>query len=120
MGVPSCYLLERAHKVKAPYYERPSDGDHLQSVSGEVGLLGIQLAPMARTNKLDGISYGRWPVEALSKGVANEGSGSRMVATSPRVWILEELPTFLYGDTALQDAGQASPLQFLAFTVDHL
>jgi len=47
-----------------------------------VGLLGVELAPIARTNKLNGVSDSRWLVEALSKGVANEGSGSRVVAAS--------------------------------------
>ena len=47
MGVPSCCLLEWAHEVKALHHKRPSDGDHLQCVSGEVGLVGIELAPVA-------------------------------------------------------------------------
>jgi len=47
MGVPFCCLLERAHKVEAPHFKRPSDGDHLQCVSGEVALLGVELAPVA-------------------------------------------------------------------------
>jgi len=48
-------------------------------------LLGIKLTPMARVYELDGVSYGRWPVEALSKSVPYEGPRSSMVATSPRV-----------------------------------
>ena len=69
MGVPSCCLLESAHEVEAPHRKWPSDGDHLQCVSGEVGLLGVELTPVVWTNKLDGNSYGHWPVEALSEGV---------------------------------------------------
>jgi len=38
----------------------------------EVGLFGKKLASVARMNELDGVGKDRWPVEALSKGVANE------------------------------------------------
>jgi hypothetical protein len=47
VDVPSCHPLEGTHEVEAPYHEWPSDGDHLQRMSGEVGLLGVELAPMA-------------------------------------------------------------------------
>ena len=50
----------------------------------QVCLLGVELAPMARVYELDGVSYGRWPVEALSEGIPHEGPRSNMVATSPR------------------------------------
>jgi len=65
---------------------------------------------MARTNKLDGVSDGHWPVEALTKGVADEGSGSRVVAASPQVQILEELSSLFHGDAALQNPHRASPV----------
>jgi len=48
-------------------------------------LLGIELAPVAGANELDGVSDGRWPVEALPEGISHEGPRSCMVATSPRV-----------------------------------
>jgi len=75
-----------------------------------VRLLGIKLTPMARAYELDGVSYGRWPVEALSESFPYEGPWSSMVATSPRVQILEELSAFLYGDAALQDPCLASSI----------
>jgi len=79
-------------------------------MSGEMGLLGIELTPVARAHVLYSISYGRWPVEALSKSVPYEGSRSGVVATSPRVQILEELSILFYGDAALQDPGRASSI----------
>jgi len=48
-------------------------------------LLGVELAPMARAYELDGITYGRWPEEALSESVPYEGPWSGMVTASPRV-----------------------------------
>jgi len=71
-------------------------------------LLGVELAPMARAHELDGVSYGRWPVEALLESVPYDGPRSSMVATSPQVQILEEFSGFLYGDATLQDPCRAS------------
>ena len=89
-------------------------------MSWEVGLLSVELASVARTNKLDGVSDSRWALEAFSKGVADKGSASRVVGASPRVQILEELPSLLYGDATLQNPHRASPVQLFAFTVDHM
>jgi len=50
-----------------------------------MGLLGIELTPMARAHEFYGVGYGRWPVETLSEGVPYKGSWSSMVAASPRV-----------------------------------
>jgi len=75
-----------------------------------MGLLDIELTPMARANELYGVSYGRWPVEALSESVPYEGPWGSVVAASPRVHILEELSAFFYGDAALQDPGRASSI----------
>jgi hypothetical protein len=47
VGVSSRRPLEGTHKVEAPHRKRPSDGDHLQCLSREVGLLGVKLAPVA-------------------------------------------------------------------------
>jgi len=52
-------------------------------------LFGVELAPMTRAHELDGVSYGRWPVEALPESVPYEGPWSGMVDTSPRVQILQ-------------------------------
>ena len=75
-----------------------------------MGLLGIELTPMARTNEFYSVSYGRWPVETLSEGIPYKGFWSSMVAVSPRVQVLEELSTFFYGDAALQDPCRASSI----------
>jgi len=48
-------------------------------------LLGVILTPMARAHELDGVGYGRWPVETLSKSVPYEGPWSGVVTTSSRV-----------------------------------
>ena len=50
-----------------------------------MGLLGIELAPVARAHELYGVSYGRWLVEALSESVTYEGLWSTMVAASSHV-----------------------------------
>jgi len=56
----------------------------------------------------------------MSKGIADEGSGSHVVAAGPQVQILEELSSLFHGDAALQDPHQASPVQLFALVVDHI
>ena len=101
---------QQAYEVETPYRKWPRDGDHLESMSGKMGLLRIELKPVTRALELYGVSYGCWPLEALSESVPYEGPWSSMVATSPRAQILEELSTFFYGDGALQDPGRASSI----------
>jgi len=50
-----------------------------------MGLIGVELAPMAQADKLDGVGNGHWLVEALLKGIANKGPRGRMLAASPQV-----------------------------------
>jgi hypothetical protein len=50
-----------------------------------VCLFGVKLAALAGAYNLSGIGYHSWPVETLSEGVSNEGSGHNMVSVSPRV-----------------------------------
>ena len=47
VGISPRRPMEGTHEVEAPHRKRPSDWDHLQCVSREVGLLGVKLAPMA-------------------------------------------------------------------------
>jgi len=51
-------------------------------VSWVVSLLGVELTSVAQADKLNGISDGSRPIEALPEGVSNKGPGRRMVATS--------------------------------------
>jgi hypothetical protein len=70
-------------------------------MGGQVRLFGVELAPVTRAYKLDGIRHGRWPVKALPKSVSYKGPWGGVVATSPRVQVVEEFSTFLYGDATL-------------------
>jgi hypothetical protein len=80
------------------------DGYRLQSLSGQVGLLRIELAPFAGADNSSGVSHRRWPVEALPESIPDKGSGCYMMAASPRVYFLQEFQTFGDGDASLEDA----------------
>ena len=73
-------------------------------------LLGVELAPLARADDVNGVGDGGWPVETLPEGVADEGPWCCVMTASPRVYILEDLPALVGGDTALQDPGWAPPV----------
>jgi hypothetical protein len=66
---PGC-LLQRPDEVEAPHSEGPGDGDRLQSLSREMGLPSIELAPFTGSDNLCGICHGGGSVETLSKGVS--------------------------------------------------
>jgi hypothetical protein len=100
---PGC-LLQGADEVQTPHSKRPGDGYRLQSLSGQVGLPRVELTPFAGADNSSGVGHRRRPIETLSEGVSNEGSRCCVMATSPRVYLLQELLTFGDGDASLEDA----------------
>jgi hypothetical protein len=50
-----------------------------------VCLLRIELSSSVGLHNLGGVGNHDWPVEPMSEGVSNEGSGCCVVPTSPRV-----------------------------------
>jgi hypothetical protein len=105
-------LLQAADEVQTPHSKGPGDGYRLQSLSGQVGLLHIELTPFAGADNSSGVSHRRWPVEALSESISDKGSGRRVVAASPRVYFLQQFPTF-DGDASLEDARGAAMVELL-------
>ena len=100
---PGC-LLQGTDEVQTPYNEGPGDGYRLQSLSGQVGLLRIELAPFAGADNSSGVSHRRWPVETLPEGIPDKGSRRCVMAASPRVYLLQELLAFGDGNASLEDA----------------
>jgi hypothetical protein len=60
-------------------------------VRRDVGLAGIELAPLAGTHDLAGISDRGGLVEALAERIAYESAWRRVVAAYSRVYVLKEL-----------------------------
>jgi hypothetical protein len=100
---PGC-LLQGADEVQTPHSKGPGDGYRLQSLSGQVGLLRLELTPFAGADNSSGVGYRRWPVEALSESIPNKGSRRCMMAASPRVYLSQEFLTLGDGDASLEDA----------------
>jgi hypothetical protein len=100
---PGC-LLQGADEVQTPHSKRPGDGYGLQSLSGQVGLLCVELTPFAGADNFSGVGHHRRPVETLPEGVSDKGSRCCVMAASPRVYLSEEFLTFGDGDASLGDA----------------
>jgi hypothetical protein len=74
----------------------------------------VELAPLAGADNSSGVSHHGRSVETLSKGVSNEGLRRCVVATSPRVYFLQEFLTFGDGYVSLEDAGGAAVVELLS------
>jgi hypothetical protein len=70
-------------------------------VSREVGLAGVELAPLAGAYNLAGIRDRGGPVKALAERVAYEGAGRGVVAVDPRMNVPEELAPLRDGHASL-------------------
>jgi hypothetical protein len=103
----------RAEPSSARLVSSPSDGYRLQSLSGQVGLLRIELAPFAGADNSSGVSHHRRPVEALPESISDKGSGCCVMTASPRVYFLQEFLTFGDGDAPLEDARGATVVELL-------
>jgi hypothetical protein len=53
-----------------------------------VGLLCVELTPLAGAYNPSGIGHRGWPVETLSEAISNEGSRCCVVTASPQVYFL--------------------------------
>jgi hypothetical protein len=79
----------RDRQGQTPHNKRPGDGYCLQSLSGQVGLLCVELTPLAGAYNPSGVGHHSRPVETLSEGVSHEGSRCCVVTASPRVYFLQ-------------------------------
>ena len=63
--------LERSDQIEPLDHERPRDGDHLECLGQQVGLLGVVLTPFACAHNLLSVGHRSRPVEALSECISN-------------------------------------------------
>jgi hypothetical protein len=106
-------LLQGADEVQTPYNKGLGDGYRLQSLSGQVGLLRIELAPFVGADNSSGVSHRRWPVEALPESIPDKCSRRCVMAASPRVYLVQEFLSFGDGDASLEDARGAAVVELL-------
>jgi hypothetical protein len=91
VGETPGHLSQGPDDVQSPHGESPCDGDGLQDVRREIGLVGVELSPFAGAHDLAGVSDRGGPVEALAECITYEGAGCCVVATHARMYIPEEL-----------------------------
>jgi hypothetical protein len=77
----------------------------------EIGLAGVELAPLAGAHNLVGVGDRGGPIEALAECIAHEGVRRRVVTTHARVDVSEELAPLGDGYAPLQDAGRSVLVQ---------
>jgi hypothetical protein len=70
VGVALGCLSQGPDDVQPPYGEGPRDRNHLEGVSREIGLVGINLAPFVAAHDLTGVCDRGRPVEALAEYIA--------------------------------------------------
>ena len=71
-------------------------------------LPSVKLASLTGPHDLRGVGHGGGPVEALPEGISYQRSRRGVVATSPRVYVLQELDSLLTWDTTHKDARGAA------------
>jgi hypothetical protein len=60
-------------------------------MSGEVGLVGVKLAPLAGAYDIAGVRNRGRPVKALAESIANESTRRGVMAADPGVDVPQEL-----------------------------
>ena len=102
MRIAPGHPLERSDQIEPPNLEWPRDGDCLECLCWQVGLLSVVLTPFIGAHNLFSVGYYGQPVEALSKCISDQSPRRGMVATDPTVDITQQLLPLLDGDAALQ------------------
>jgi hypothetical protein len=80
-------------------------------VRGEIGFVGVELAPFAGAHDLASVSDRGGTIEALAECIAHEGEVCGVVDAHTRVYISEELAPLGDGHASLQDAGCSALVQ---------
>jgi hypothetical protein len=100
---PRC-VLEGPQKVHTPYYERPSDGDHLELFGWGVDLSGKVLAPPAGSHYLCCTAGRCWLVKTLLEGLPDHAPLGSVMLADLFMDIKDQRLALLRGDTPLKDA----------------
>jgi hypothetical protein len=100
-------------EVESPNGEGPHDWDCLEFLRGDVFLLGKILTSLASPHNMLCVLNRGGPIKSLSKGFTHQGVWCCMVATSTRVYILQEFYPILCGYAPLQDFARAFMIDFV-------
>ena len=73
----------------------------------------VELTPLAGADNSSGVGHRGRSVETLSESVSNKGSRRCVMTASPRVYFLQQFPTFGDGDASLEDARGAAMVELL-------
>jgi hypothetical protein len=105
--------LEFPDEVESPNGEGPCNQDRLEFLGGDVLFLGKELSSLACTHNPFCIFDCSGPVNPLSKGFTYPSIWRCVVATSPRVDILQEFYPIIHGYASLHDSARAFVMDFI-------
>jgi hypothetical protein len=80
VGVAPGRLSKGPDHIQHPHGERPCDRNRLEGMRWEVGLAGVELAPLAGAYDLVGVSDRGGVVEAMAERITHEVMRRRVVA----------------------------------------
>jgi hypothetical protein len=83
----------------------------LEGMCWEIGLAGVELAPLVGAYDLIGVSNHGGLVEGLAERITHEGTRRRVVATHASVDVSGELMPLGDGNAPLQDVGRGALVQ---------
>ena len=70
--------LERSDHIEPLDRKWPHDGDCLECLGRQVGLLSVVLTPFAGAHNLFSVGYCGWPVESLSEHISDQASTGQL------------------------------------------
>jgi hypothetical protein len=119
VGEAARSLLERPDHVETPDRERPYEGGGLKRLCWQVGLLGVELAPLACADDFFRVAQCSRPVKILVKGLDDQRLRGCMVPTYASVDLQEEFLALLGRDAFHEHSyRQRAPLVLLAIDGD--
>jgi hypothetical protein len=101
-------LSERPHHVEVPHGERPCDGDSLERLRWQMGLSGIELAPLTTPYNVLEVRHRRGPVESLSESLPDKCSRACMMTACACVDLSQQLAALVSKDAPHECASSSS------------
>ena len=81
--------FERSDQIEPLDHEWPRDGDRLERLGRQVGLLSIVLTPFTGAHNLFSVGYCGRPIEALSERISDQDPCCGMVPADPTMDITQ-------------------------------
>ena len=106
---------QSSNHIQSPNNKGPDEGDGLQGLHWLVRHVGVKLAAFASVDYIFFHFICSWPIESGSVCFSHDGPRGRMMATGPRVDVVENHSTLFQCYAFLADSGCAFPEQLSSY-----